>query len=642
MENADPTAENNYDGVEANTENKEASLENNDLVAITENAESSFENNEGHVETVINTEIVEASIENNGDEIEPVDNIENLEQNLFQDDGKRKRTHDIIELNPELSKKLKVTKELLSEAGNTLHSMQSTGIHNGNSTSELTEIMEIAPDKVGQVIGSKGAVIQDIQSRSGCKMYVKQDFPAGENRQVIFTGNAAQINAAKELVNLIIEEGPTAIRMLDGPIIVQEIDCPQALVGRVIGGGGVTIKELQSRCGAKVQINQNFPDGVPRKITITGNEASVQQAIQLVDYVMNHGPSLPPLQHHMSIGGMGMGIGMGMGMGMGGYMYGSPNASIENMSSPSVPGMVCSTIEPMGDGGSFHQIISCPKSVIGKIIGKKGDIINSIQSRSGCRLQVDQNVPEGHPVKINLAGQMQSILVANQLIHDVLNNSYRPNNNSMNPHFSMQQNFAPFATQHIPGAMQQGYPVGNGIMSPQYYAPQYGAMADFGMSSGMNGQMMNGMFGAVEMAPQQGGGGIHGLHAQGQGAGYGASVPAASNGWQQQQQQQQSHSQKHVPPTTYSAPASKPSSLPPGWAEHKTDDGTPYYYNTSTAVSQVPRRIDSSIMIARLTLSVFTVCLLLTFSLFIFMHFIVGEALFLMTGPRSINTAHKR
>ena len=38
------------------------------------------------------------------------------------------------------------------------------------------------------------------------------------------------------------------------------IDCPQALVGRIIGRGGETIKDLQARSGCKIQIDQNFPE----------------------------------------------------------------------------------------------------------------------------------------------------------------------------------------------------------------------------------------------------------------------------------------------------------------------------------------------------------------------------------------------
>ena len=49
--------------------------------------------------------------------------------------------------------------------------------------------------------------------------------------------------------------------MTGGPTLHIVIECPQTNVGRVIGSSGATIKELQSRTGAKIQIDQNFPEG---------------------------------------------------------------------------------------------------------------------------------------------------------------------------------------------------------------------------------------------------------------------------------------------------------------------------------------------------------------------------------------------
>lgn len=50
--------------------------------------------------------------------------------------------------------------------------------------------------------------------------------------------------------------------MTGGPTLHIVIECPQSNVGRVIGSSGATIKELQSRTGAKIQIDQNFPEGM--------------------------------------------------------------------------------------------------------------------------------------------------------------------------------------------------------------------------------------------------------------------------------------------------------------------------------------------------------------------------------------------
>jgi far upstream element-binding protein len=227
------------------------------------------------------------------------------------------------------------------------------------------EIIEISQEKVGQIIGTKGAVIQDMQVRTGAKIFVKQDFPAGVNRQVTISGTPAQVKTAGDLVRLIIENGPTAIHvnsMSGGPLLHVVIDCAQALVGRVIGASGSTIKELQSRTGAKIQIDQNFPEGAPRKINVSGTQAAINMATQLISYVMENGPTLPPLPGQVPPM-MGGGAGAGMGM------YGPPPGSVHTVGA--------------GAGGVQHQVMECAKAFVGKIIGRGGETINMIQQKSG-------------------------------------------------------------------------------------------------------------------------------------------------------------------------------------------------------------------------------------------------------------------
>ena len=485
----------------------------------------------------------------------------------------------------------------------------------------LTEVIEIAPDKVGQVIGSRGAVIQEMQARSGCRIFVNQDFPAGVNRQVTFTGNTSQVKAARELVRLIIEEGPTAIHMLDGPVLIHEMDCPQSLVGRIIGGSGATIKELQNRCAVKIQINQNFPDGAPRKITITGNNAAVQNAIQLITYVMEHGPTLPPPGH--------MNSARGYGNPPHGGMYGNPQ--IPDSPSVQIPGVTFHPIETLPVGGQ-QQIMTCPKSLIGRIIGRGGENINMVQSRSGCRLQVDQNVPEGQPCKVSIVGTTQGILMADQLLQDIMLNA--PGRGGPAPQNYQGMGFGQPPQQHqhpmaggapggyygnrggMTGGMAMGnqqppYGVGGGGMSSQYGgfpspSNQFGGPPGAGMGfpmqgqGGMYGPMMGGASsygggGAGGGMPPQQQGGMYGMQA----GSYGAPAAGASGNWQQQQQpvQQVQHSPQYQQQVnTYGTTMSKPPpSIPPGWAEHKTDDGTSYWYNSTTGISQVFYRLDMMI-----------------------------------------------
>ena len=110
-----------------------------------------------------------------------------------------------------------------------------------------TEMIEVPPDRVGAIIGTKGSVILDMQTRSGAKMLVNQEFPPGVNRQVTITGTPSQVKIAGDLVKLILEHGPTAIHansMSGGPTVNLVIECAQSVVGRVIGGQGNSIIHL--------------------------------------------------------------------------------------------------------------------------------------------------------------------------------------------------------------------------------------------------------------------------------------------------------------------------------------------------------------------------------------------------------------
>jgi len=78
---------------------------------------------------------------------------------------------------------------------------------------------------------------------------------------------------------------------------METLDCPKDLVGRVIGRGGETINDLQSRSQTRIQIDQTVPDGMPCKIMITGQPEPVAAAVAMVKEVMANGPasrSKPP------------------------------------------------------------------------------------------------------------------------------------------------------------------------------------------------------------------------------------------------------------------------------------------------------------------------------------------------------------
>jgi rRNA processing protein Krr1/Pno1 len=154
----------------------------------------------------------------------------------------------------------------------------------------VTETMDVPQDKVAILIGSKGSIIVDLQAKSQCHMFVKQDMADGLPRQLIMKGTPTAVAMARALAQKVIDEGPLALLSGGAQLYTHQIDCPQALVGRVIGAGGATIRDLQARSGARIRVEQDFPDGYPRKVVITGTPETIQAASNLVTLVMEHGP----------------------------------------------------------------------------------------------------------------------------------------------------------------------------------------------------------------------------------------------------------------------------------------------------------------------------------------------------------------
>ena len=80
---------------------------------------------------------------------------------------------------------------------------------------------------------------------------------------------------------------------------------------------------------------------------------------------------------------------------------------------------------------SIAPTISNPNSIVeeraeisaqyvGKVIGKGGEMLRDLQARSGCRLDVDQNVPHGNPRILTYRGTRKKVDLAKQMVSQKL------------------------------------------------------------------------------------------------------------------------------------------------------------------------------------------------------------------------------
>eukprot|EP00613_Pedinella_sp_CCMP2098_P073364 CAMPEP_0171907934 /NCGR_PEP_ID=MMETSP0993-20121228/7410_1 /TAXON_ID=483369 /ORGANISM="non described non described, Strain CCMP2098" /LENGTH=425 /DNA_ID=CAMNT_0012540361 /DNA_START=52 /DNA_END=1325 /DNA_ORIENTATION=+ len=255
-------------------------------------------------------------------------------------------------------------------------------------------MIDCPPTLVGRIIGKGGETIRDLQVRSGCQIQIDQNFPEGQPRKISVQGTPQGIELAKQLIHNVLNSGPGGTMAMmglapiaglpgaEGPEQTQIVDCPSTVVGRVIGKGGETIRALQMQSGCRIQIDQNFPEGMPRKISVAGTAAQVAAAVQLINMKINEG-------------------------GPGGL------------------------VPAFGAPGGPNTVLDCPKTIVGRVIGRGGETINDLQARSGAKIQIDQQVSEGSPCKIQISGSPQTVELAIKMVTDIMNGGPLPGQGGM-------------------------------------------------------------------------------------------------------------------------------------------------------------------------------------------------------------------
>ncbi|KAK4401213.1 Far upstream element-binding protein 2 [Sesamum angolense] len=162
--------------------------------------------------------------------------------------------------------------------------------------------IEIPNGRVGVIIGKGGETIKYLQLQSGAKIQVTRDMDADPNsatRGVELMGTPDQIAKAEQLINDVLSEaeaggsGIVSRRLTGQPSGAEQfvMKIPNNKVGLVIGKGGETIKNMQARTGARIQvIPLHLPPGdmsKERTVQIDGTSEQIEAAKQLVEEVIS-------------------------------------------------------------------------------------------------------------------------------------------------------------------------------------------------------------------------------------------------------------------------------------------------------------------------------------------------------------------
>lgn len=167
--------------------------------------------------------------------------------------------------------------------------------------------LDVPNSKVGLLIGKGGETIKYLQQHSGARIQITRDSdadPFSPTRQVELIGPLDRVDKAEQLIKDIIAQadaGGSGTQTARGLNTLQsggdqiQLKVPNNKVGMIIGKGGETIRNLQSRSGARIQlIPLHLPEGdmsTSRTVQVTGNKQQIEAAQEMINDVINESRS---------------------------------------------------------------------------------------------------------------------------------------------------------------------------------------------------------------------------------------------------------------------------------------------------------------------------------------------------------------
>lgn len=114
-------------------------------------------------------------------------------------------------------------------------------------------------------------------------------------------------------------------------------------------------------------------------------------------------------------------------------------------------------------GGPPKQtaIVECPKSMVGRVIGKGGETIKALQQYTGAMIQIDQSTD---PTRVTIAGSPQSLQLAVSMVSDIVRGTFK--GFAMLRQIAIATGLGPFAQPQPVNVQGYGFVPSSQVFSP--------------------------------------------------------------------------------------------------------------------------------------------------------------------------------
>lgn len=309
--------------------------------------------------------------------------------------------------------------------------------------------------EAGIIIGKQGRSISALREQSGARITISEMIPGAHERVLSVIGTADSTSLAFGLLSEHIpkESELSELASAGERLVSFRLLIPHGRMGSIIGKGGLKIKEIQDRTGAKLHASEEMlPQSTERTLTITGYSHQVQTAVREValalkelperaSTVIQFKPTAGRGNSHSSHNPFnGLSFSGPSSNGPSGDYGGGPSA-IPTGSYPynyagrgdfpigggsGVYGMggAHQNTGPLGGMGGSMPVVSTqaqqiyiPNEMVGCIIGKGGTKINEMRMLSGANIKVAEAVNGSSERLVTITGNPDANRVALHLLY---------------------------------------------------------------------------------------------------------------------------------------------------------------------------------------------------------------------------------
>lgn len=289
----------------------------------------------------------------------------------------------------------------------------------------------------GLIIGKGGASVAEIRQEAGARVTVSEHIPGVSERILTITGPLDHVAKAFSLVSQKIAEGQIneekKAGLPPGPAdpkmrhVQMRLLIPHPRMGGVIGKQGSKIKEIQDASGARVSASEEMlPGSQERMVTVSGVADSIHIASYHIGQVVHDGETRAAIgaQHHhphhhqqqqqqIALYRPGAGPSMGSSSHHRGGDRQPRSAPLQHQQQPQ------QQAQPQQLAQQSVQIF-IPNDMVGAIIGKGGNRINSIRQQSGCRIMIAEPDPNGGDRLVTITGGTDGNQMALYLLYSAM------------------------------------------------------------------------------------------------------------------------------------------------------------------------------------------------------------------------------